>query len=392
MNKTSLRPAFSAFLLMLTMSILSTGLSFFVAPVCDDLSFGRGGFTLYYSLMVATGAVSASILGAHMNKKGVRGVVLVSGVWCCLTLMGLSISSALWMFYAFGAAMGFFGSTCIYLAANVIVQQSYAGQNASAVLGLVMAGSGIGGVIWSNVVPRILESLGWRTSYRVLGICWLVLAVIATVILGNQKLTGAFGHGKSLEGGVSQKDALKSAKFYLAVMVMCSLTIASCISQQLPSVLSGLGHDGNQISVMLSVMTAFVAVGTIAEGIICGRLGILKTMILVLILYALAFLLLLMNKGVYVALVCLAFGGGAIGTLMPVVVRFLFGGREYAAIWSVVITCSSVASFLATPVWGMVYDLFGTYAPALIAVPILLLASIFAMLAAFRGTQLGDLQ
>lgn len=392
MKKTNLRPALSAFLMMLTMSLLSTGLSFFVAPVCADLSFGRGGFTLYYSLMVATGAVSASMLGAYMNKKGVRGVVLISGIWCCLNLMGLSVSSSLWMFYCFGAAMGFFGSTCIYLAANVIVQQSYAGENASAVLGLVMAGSGIGGVIWSNVVPWILEDLGWRASYRILGICWLVLSVAAVLILGRQELAGAFGHGKAIEGGTSQKDALKSGKFYLAVMVMCSLTVASCISQQLPSVLGGLGHDGSQISVMLSVMTAFVAVGTIAEGIICGKLGILKTMILVLAVYALAFVLLLVNKGIYVALIGMAFGGGAIGTLMPVVVRFLFGGREYAAIWSVVITCSSVASFLATPVWGMVYDIFGTYAPALIAVPILLVASVFAMLAAFRGTHLGDVE
>lgn len=392
MKNTNFRPACSAFLLMLTMSLLSTGLSFFVAPVCADLSFGRGGFTLYYSLMVATGAVSASILGAHMNKKGVRGVVLVSGIWCCLSLMGLSISSALWMFYCFGAAMGFFGSTCVYLAANVIVQQTYVGQNASTILGVVMAGAGVGGVIWSNLVPWLLENMGWRMSYRIMGVCWLVLSVAAVLILGRQKLAGAFGHGKAIEGGTSQKEALKSGKFYLAVMVMCSLTVASCISQQLPSVLGGLGHEGSQISVMLSVMTAFAAVGTIAEGILCGRLGILKTMVLVLVFYALAFVLLLLNQGAYIALVGLAFGSGAIGTLMPVVVRFLFGGREYAAIWSVVITCSSVASFLATPVWGMVYDIFGTYAPALIAVPILLAVSIFALLAAFRGTHLGDLE
>ena len=49
MNQT--RPALSAFLLMVTMSLLSTA-----------LSFGRGSFTLYYSLMVAAGAVSASFL------------------------------------------------------------------------------------------------------------------------------------------------------------------------------------------------------------------------------------------------------------------------------------------------------------------------------------------
>jgi MFS family permease len=76
--------------------------------------------------------------------------------------------------------------------------------------------------------------------------------------------------------------------------------------------------------------------------------------------------------------------GSALGTLMPVVVRQLFGGRDYAAIWSVVISCSSVASFLATPGWGMVYDTFGTYTPALVAMPILLALAVTALTMAFR--------
>lgn len=172
MTGNHLRPAVSAFLLMLTMSLLSTALSFFVAPVCEDLGFGRGSFTLYYSLMVAAGAVSASFLGTYMNKKGVQGVVLLSGIWCGLGLVGFSFSSQLWMFYILGAAMGLFGSTCIYLAANVVVQQSYSSKHVSAILGIVMAGAGIGGVIWSNLVPQIIENFGWRFGYRMLGICW----------------------------------------------------------------------------------------------------------------------------------------------------------------------------------------------------------------------------
>ena len=166
MEQKQIRPAASAFLLMLTMSLLSTALSFFVAPVCADLGFGRGSFTLYYSLMVAAGAVSASFLGEYMNRKGTRTVVLVSALWCCVGFWGLSFSSALWMFYIIGALMGFFGSTCVYLAANVIVQQSYSSRHVSAVLGLVMAGSGIGGVVWSNAVPPMLEAFGWRRASR----------------------------------------------------------------------------------------------------------------------------------------------------------------------------------------------------------------------------------
>ncbi|MBR5293511.1 MAG: hypothetical protein IKU31_01950, partial [Oscillospiraceae bacterium] len=140
-----------------------------------------------------------------------------------------------------------------------------------------------------------------------------------------------------------------------------------------------------EISLMLSVMTAFVAVGSVAEGVLCSRFGIVKTLGVVLGLYAVGFSLLALGTGVYPALVFLALGGSALGTLMPVVVRQLFGGRDYAAIWSVVISCSSVASFLSTPGWGMVYDTFGTYTPALALMPVIQLAAIAALLAAFRG-------
>ena len=39
---------------------------------------------------------------------------------------------------------------------------------------------------------------------------------------------------------------------------------------------------------------------------------------------------------------------------------------------------------LATPMWGTVYDLFGTYTPALIAMPVVLAASVVCILGAFK--------
>ena len=195
-------------------------------------------------------------------------------------------------------------------------------------------------------------------------------------------MTGAFGKGVSISGGMSKKEAVKTVKFYLAAAVMCVVSSASCISQQLPALLQNLGHA--DINKLISIMTAGIAIGTIVEGLLCSRLGIRNTMILILCIYASGFLLLTFNRAVAIALVCLAFGSGSITTLMPIVVRTLFGGREYAAIWSVVISCGSIASFLATPMWGTVYDLFGTYTPALIAMPVVLAASVVCILVAFK--------
>ena len=84
MGKNNLRPALAAFLLMLTMSLLSTALSFFVSPVCADLGFGRGSFTLYYSLMlsvmtafVAVGSVAEGVLCSRFGIVKTLTTVLV---------------------------------------------------------------------------------------------------------------------------------------------------------------------------------------------------------------------------------------------------------------------------------------------------------------------------
>ena len=148
-----------------------------------------------------------------------------------------------------------------------------------------------------------------------------------------------------------------------------------------------MGHDTAQVGLTVSVMTAGSAVGTMLEGLVCSKLGIKKTMIGVIVLYAVGYICMSLNRGIYVALVFLAFGSGSIGTLMPIVVRRIFGGRDYAAIWSVVISCSSIASFVASPLWGMVYDFSGSYLPALIAMPFLLTGGMVCLLGAFRGIE-----
>ena len=73
--------------------------------------------------------------------------------------------------------------------------------------------------------------------------------------------------------------------------------------------------------------------------------------------------------------------------VVPVCEDLGFGGRDYAAIWSVVISCSSVSSFLAAPLWGMVYDFCGSYGPGLLSMPLLLAAGIFCLLGAFRNIE-----
>ena len=75
------RPSIAAFLLMMAMALTTSALSFFVGPVCDDLGFGRGSFTVYYSIMTASGTLASPFLGKAIQRWGVRAVATVSAFW-----------------------------------------------------------------------------------------------------------------------------------------------------------------------------------------------------------------------------------------------------------------------------------------------------------------------
>ena len=376
-----LRPSIAAFALMVAMALTTTALSFFIGPICEELGLGRGSFTIYYSLMTASGAFSIPFHGQIINKKGVRGILTVSAFWIAAGLFGFSLSTKLWMFYAVAAFMGIFGTSFLSLCANVIVQQAYSSVRASSLLGLVMSGSGVGGMILSMVMPGFIENFGWRTGYRLLGICWLVL-VLGALLLGNIQPIGSVGKRHTSVDGMTRDEAMKSPKLYLLVAVIFILSAACGIQQQIPSVLGGFGYGTAQVSTMMSFFTAALAVGKILQGILYSKLGPARGGYIIIALFGLSFVLLCFPGMAYPALVALAVGMGCVTTLMPIVTRFVFGAREYAAIWSILSTASSIGTLIATPLFGMAYDATGSYTPAMavsagalfVSIPILAMA------------------
>lgn len=378
------RPAAAAFLTMMAMSLTSSTLSFFLEPICASLEISRGSFSLMFSLMSISGALLNPFLGQFAGKKGVRPILLVSGIWVGSCMILLSMVKNLWMLYLTGFCMGAFATTCVALCANVIVQQSYFGAQASGILGGVMAGSGVGGMIFSIVIPKCLSIFGWQTAIRIMGGCWMALLWIAALLLGKQSL-GGVGTGNGAVGlGMTRQEALRSPKLYLQMVLIMIVTACCGIQQQLPSMLSSYQFAEGTVSLMISVMTAFLAIGKVVQGLLYGKLGIQRGGVLMLLSFAAGFLAMLSPSLAYLGLILLAFGMGVYTTLLPQVARRVFGSREYPAIWSLIATAGSVGTFVANPAWGTIYDVTGSYTLGLIAAPILLAAGIGLLLLSLR--------
>ena len=378
------RPAVAAFLVMMAMSLPSTCMSFFLGPICEHLQVGRGSVSIIFSLMTVTGALMNPVLGQYAGKNGVRNILLVSGVWTAAGLALFSLANSLWVLYAAAFAMGAFATSCVALCGNVIVQQAYMGPQASGILGVVMAGSGVGGMIFSLIIPGIISARGWQIGIRVMAVLWFGLLWLAAFILGNVKPMQMGSVNGAVGLGMTRQEAMKSPKLYLQMVVIIVICACCGVQQQIPSLLASYGFEAGRVSVMVSMLTAFLAVGKVAQGVLYGRLGIQKGGYMMMVVFAAGFLTLTSKVLVYPGLILLAFGLGIYTTLLPQVARSTFGSREYASIWSLIATAGSAGSFIATPVWGLVYDITGSYTLGLIVAPVLLMLALAALVLNFR--------
>jgi len=94
--------------------------------------------------------------------------------------------------------------------------------------------------------------------------------------------------------------------------------------------------------------------------------------------FALGCIAVLTKALIWPGLLLLALGMGIYTTLLPMVVRRVFGSREYASIWALIATVGSVGTVVGYPLWGTVYDLTGTYTLGLIGAAVLLMIAMWA--------------
>lgn len=381
---TFYRPAAASFLVIMAMALTSSTISFFLEPICESLQISRGSFSLIFSLMSVAGAISNPFVGQYAGKRGVRGILLLTGLWAGGCMILFSFVTKLWMLYTVAFCLGLFGSSCVCLCATVIVQQAYMGPQAASILGAVMAGSGVGGMFFSLIIPGVIGTFGWQRGMQVMGICWLTLVWMGMLLLGKQETLQNSNANGAVGLGMTRAEALKSPKLYLQMVVIVVISACCGLQQQLPSLLGSMGFTSGQVSVMISAMTVLLALGKFGQGLLYGKIGVKKGGLLTMIAFAAGCLAMLTKALVWPGLLLLAVGLGIYTTLLPVVTRRVFGSREYASIWALISTVGCAGTFVGYPLWGTIYDLTGTYTLGLMGAAALLLGALWALLVTLK--------
>ena len=356
----------------------------FFTPVSEFFGVPKASFTLYFSVLNLAMMATLPVAGKLLAARDARVVLSVATALCGLGMFGMASCQEVWQFYLVGIVLGVGVAPLIYLAVPTLIN-AWCVKRVGFFVGLCMAFTGIGGVIFNPIGTAIIQSSpeGWRQAYLVFGIIILVgtLPFTLFVVRGKPADKGLLPYGAGEKDaadadgaatvgtqGVSAADAMRTPAFW-AIVAFCGLiTLNQTVYQFLSSYALSFSNSLPQIAAASGVVASAamggqaigkVFLGSVSDrsvrlGAICGIAG---GVVGVLLMWGIPSVLALLLVGAF----CFGVVYAMTTVETPLLVRSVFGSADYANIYSRVSMVGSLMSAVAAVFWSLVIDSAGGY-------------------------------
>lgn len=384
----------------------------FFTPVSEFFGVPKASFTLYFSVLNLAMMATLPVAGKLLAARDARVVLSVATALCGLGMFGMASCQEVWQFYLVGIVLGVGVAPLIYLAVPTLIN-AWCVKRVGFFVGLCMAFTGIGGVIFNPIGTAIIQSSleGWRQAYLVFGIIILVgtLPFTLFVVRGKPADKGLLPYGAGEKDaadadgaatvgtqGVSAADAMRTPAFW-AIVAFCGLiTLNQTVYQFLSSYALSFSNSLPQIAAASGVVASAamggqaigkVFLGSVSDhsvrlGAVCGIAG---GAVGVLLMWGMPSVLALLLVGAF----CFGVVYAMTTVETPLLVRSVFGSADYANIYSRVSMVGSLMSAVAAVFWSLVIDSAGGYglmfALSLVCMAACLALALFALAHAPRA-------
>lgn len=347
----------------------------FYKPVSEELGIDVGKFGLYMSLNFLFSTLTLSFAGKLLEKYSARIILTLCSAMIAATFMAMSQFGAVWQFYVVGAVFGITLAFLLYLGFPTLLNRWFK-TRMGVFIGICSAGSGIGGVLFNPLAGFLITEYGWRMTYLIFGV---VIMLIVTPVLGlflrdYPKDKGLKPYGESIlsdtvstpsyeaqsaESGIEYAHAIKMPIFYGLVVFAFLMNATATLNVFVPTYMQEIQFSVEQASFVASSVMVGVTVGKVLLGMINDRstlYGILTTIGLGIS----GLILLLMGRaGITLSIIGgflfgWAYAGVSVQT--PMLVRSVFGNKNYARIYSNVSMAIAIGGAIAAGGWGLLAD------------------------------------
>ena len=381
-----LREADSAYAwwrLVATLGLMTVGSSamYVVAVVLPavqaEFAVGRSEASVPYTLLMIGFGFGGILMGRLADRFGVTVPLFIGAAGLGLGFLAAALAPNIWLFaLAHGIGLGLFGCSATFAPLVADTSLWFVRRRGIAV-GICASGNYLAGAVWPPIVQHLVETQGWRTAYGVLAVvCAVTLPLLAlalrprppAAVAGVSPQAAAASTGSS---GPAQPFGLSPGS---AQALLCVAGLACCVAMSMPQVhivayCGDLGYGAARGAQMLSLMLAFGIASRLISGLICDRIGGLRTLLLGSVLQGVALLLFIPFDSMTSLFIISALFGLFQGGIVPsyaIIVREHFPPAEAGARVGTVLMFTMLGMALGGWLSGQVFDWTGSYTAAFV--------------------------
>jgi OFA family oxalate/formate antiporter-like MFS transporter len=363
--------------------------SVFVLPLEQEFRWTRAQTSWVFTIAIVCFALSFIVAGRIQDRKGPRlcaaiGGLLVSGGFALASAAGSLVSLYLSLGVIVGLGNGFGYAT------PMPVGSKWFPDKRGLVVGLMVGGYGAGSAIVGPVATSLIVSVGWRTTFQILGGVFLAMTMIGTALLKNPP-PGYHPPGWRPAAGTAvaaadttTREMLGTRTFYALWLAYCLGTTAGLMTiSQLVPFARNAGLGATVATFAITVGAFGNAGGRILSGWMSdaiGRLQTLKTMVLLSAIAMPALFLWRQQVVPFYLLVALVYWcyGTQLSVFASTTADF-YGTKHLGMNYGVLFTAWGVAGILGPTIAARVFDRFADYRYAFFAASALALVALASL-------------
>ncbi|KAI1325948.1 major facilitator superfamily domain-containing protein [Xylariaceae sp. FL0255] len=367
---------FQEYYLMSQQDVLSPSPSSMADPPTSLVSFVG---TLCYGLTWAGGlAVSPLLLrieaGSLKEYDGriskyyryiTHRTITISGI--ILIAIGFLLASAahkIWHLVLTQGLLAGIGMSLLYFPILSPAPEYFTAHRATA-MGVILAGGGTGGLVFSPVIRALLSKVGGRWTLKILAILYLVIGLPTAWSVPRSRYAQVAGMANKKKKGLhlSRELALKPIFIFSILAGFLQSGGTQLPLAFIPSYTVVLGHSASMGSTILAAANAVNAVSRVFTGMAGDKLGRQNLLIICLLLSAVSvFALWLASMVMTVATsawatfvvftIIYSITAGGYFALFPALITEVFGMENYGAVNAAVLFSRGLGTIFGTPIGG----------------------------------------
>ena len=377
---------------MLFCYISSIGFTFgvFTNPIIEEFGWSLTEVSLAFSLSLVAMCVAMPVVGPLVDRYGAKSVIVPAILVLGLSLGSLSfLPDSLLYFYGVYIVAGIAGGGSSTMPYSKVVSHWFDKQRGLA-LALAAMGAGLGSLIMPPFAQALINGLGWRNTYLVIGATVMVVTIPVVVLWLKERpedmgltmdgkpaseeweITAGTGGGTSPTiPGLAAPEALGTGVFWLlsaAFFLVSSSVMAALI--HLAPLLTDRGFSPEMAALVVAVLGGASLIGGVSSGYLLDRFFAAVVVTGFFSSAAVGLLLLwgLEAGGVpFVAAFLIGLSMGATGEIIPYLTGRYFGLRAFGQIYGYGLISFTLGGVVGPPLMGMVFDSTQSYSVGLVA-------------------------